>query len=260
MNLTLDELKPYFGGWLEIKKTNAYHFQGGIKTLTITDGNILKIEFVWKMQFEGWPSKNPRFFHVPEFTGYDINLEDCSVPSWKTAEKKTIFLYFATAEEEIILHMASGMNPIETLDAEGCPASLRLELQKMKEQFLSVMDLSKISRVNFDLALIPIEESCRFMRIDLKWQGTMKSFIRIQKNVEGNHMLIYSSLLYEIAEQFSLTSDDIEELMFDRGGGYLQRLEENNIRVSGLSSYFRGEPNHELTRSILREELLCQVS
>lgn len=260
MNLTLDELKPYFGGWLEIKKTNAYHFQGGIRTLTITDGNILKIEFVWKMQFEGWPSKNPRWIHIPEFTEYNINLDDCSVPSWKTAEKKTIFLYFSSADEEIVLHMASGMNPIETLDAEGCPASLRLELQKMKEQFLSAMDLSKIPKVNFNLALISTKDICKFMRIDLDWQGTIWSFIRVQETVKDNHALIYYGILHEIAEQFSLTSDDIEELMSDRGGGYLQRLEENNIRVSGLSSYFRGEPNHELTRSILREELFCQVS
>ncbi|MCX6794732.1 MAG: hypothetical protein NTY31_01965 [Candidatus Falkowbacteria bacterium] len=260
MNLTLDELKPYFGGWLEIKKTNACHFQGGIRTLTITDGNILKIEFVWKMQFEGWPSKNPRWIHVPEFTEYNINLEDCSVPSWETVKEKTILLYFASADGKIIFHMANDMNPIKTLDTEGCPVLLRLELQKMKEQFLSVMDLSKISRVNFDLALIPIKEGCRFMRIDLKWQGAIKSFIRIQKNAEDNHARIYYGLLHEIAGQFSLTHYDIEHLMSDRGGGFLRRLEENNIEVWGSSSYFPGEPNHELTRSILREELFCQVS
>lgn len=259
MNLTLDELKPYFGGWLEIEKINKYHLQGGIRTLTITEGNILKIEFVWKIRFEGWPSKNPRWIHIPEFTEFCINLNDCTIPNWATIEKKTIFLYFIPAHEQIILYMANRGNPIKTLDVEGCPASLELELQKMKEQLLFIMDLSKILRVNFDIAQISAEKSCRFMRIDLKWKGVNRSFIRIQKNSGDSHSRIYYGLLNEIAEQFLLTYSDIESLMLDRSGGYLLRSGANNLKVWGSSSYFRGEPNYELTKSILREELMCQI-
>jgi hypothetical protein len=262
MNLTLDELMPYLGGWLEIKRINKYNLQGGIKTLTISDGHVLRIEFIWKMQFEGWPIKNSRWIHVPELVDYIVDLGVCRVPDWMTVKGKTISFYLAAADEQITLHLANDESPIKPLDVEGCPESLEFELESMKEKFLSMLNLSKIPRSNVEVAQIPAEassSSSKFMRVDLKWQDISWSFVRMQKNPEDNHCLIYYRLINEIAEQFSLTSRDIGDLVFDRGGGYLQRSGENSIRVWGSSSYFRGEPNHELTRNILREELLCQV-
>ena len=155
--------------------------------------------------------------------------------------------------------MGNSDNPIKTLDVEGCPASLKLELQKMKEQFLSAMDLNKIPRINFDMAKISVGETCRFMRVDLKWQNVVWSFIRIQNNPEDNHARIYYGLLDEIAERSMLTRRDIKDLMSNPGGGFLGRSGVNKIEVWGTTSYSRGEPNHELTKNILREELGCQV-
>jgi len=262
MKLTLDELKPYLGGWLGIKRINRYNLQGGIKTLAISNGHILKIEFVWKMEFKGWPSKNPRWIHVPDFAEYIIDLDDCSVPDWLAVKGKTISFYSPFNDEQLTLHLANNESPIKPWDVEGCPESLEFELESMKENFLSMLNLSKIPRSNVEVAQIPAEassSSSKFMRVDLKWQDISWSFVRMQKNPEDNHCLIYYRLINEIAEQFSLTSRDIENLMFYRGGGYLQRSGKNSIRVWGSTSYFRGETKHELTRSILREELMCQV-
>lgn len=257
VHLTLDDLSPYLGGELEIRKTNEYDYRGGIKTMSII-GNILKIKFIWKLQFEGWPSKNPRWIHVPELTEYDINLEGCIIPGWEKVEKKTIFLYSAN-HERITFHMANGNNHIKPLDTEGCPATLASELQEIKEQFLVKMDLNKVPRVNFNVDQIQSEAYGLFIRVDLKWKGAVWSFIRIQDSPEDNHIRIYYGLIHEIAEQFMLEGYDIENLLSNRDHGYLC-LKDNRIDIMGYSSYFREETTHELTKSILEIELSGQIN
>lgn len=259
MELTMGELKPYLGGWMDIKKPNDYYLQGGIKKLDILEGNVLKIEFVWKIQFEEWPKKDHKWSHVSNFTDYNLNLNECSFPGWRVAEEKTIIIYVASADEEIIFHMANELKPIDIFEVDNCPWSLEVELQEMKKNFLSLLNFSEVPIINFTLASFSLEETLDFMRISLKWQDKKWHFVRIQQDSKDLETRIYYALLHEIAERFSLSCDDIESLVFNVEGGSIKKTADNALQIWGASGFFRGEQDHEFIRGLLEKELNCQV-
>lgn len=268
MNLIENELKPYLGGNLEIKnrEKKGSRFHGGIKNLCIT-GDILKIELVWAIEFQSRYDgfEQSKWVHTPEIKEYSVNLKSCEVPKWETISEKTICLYSSVTRDTITFHLANGngCNAFNPLDVEGCPNSLELELEKMKGNFLSIVDLNKIPKVDFGIEKIPIEEDCRFMRIDLWWKDKVWSFIRVQKNPNDGHSLIYYSFFHEVAEQYSLTGRDIEKSVSYKdgggGGGFLWHTKENKIEIRGSSKYYGREGNRNLTVDILNEVLGCEV-
>lgn len=267
MNLTENEFKPYLGGRLEIKNREKKDslFYGGIETLCINE-NTLKIGFIWVIEFQSKYDgfEQSKWIHTPEVKEYSTNLESCQIPEWERKQERTLCLYSSNTRDTITFHLANGnTSAFNPLDVEGCPDSLKLGLEKMTEKFLSMVDLNKIPKVDFGIEKIPLEEDCRFMRIDLWWKGKVWSFIRIQKNSNDNHLLIYHSFLSEVAGQYSLTNNDIEKLVSYKdgggGGGFLLRTEENKVEIEGTSKFLGREGNRKLTVSILNEALGCEV-
>ncbi len=262
MDLELSKLIHCLGGQLEINGAGGkFYFIGGIKTLSIED-SALTVGFSWKIKLEGYPRQPARWVHVADFTEYSVDLTSCKALNQKDGSEKIMRLYSSATGDTIIFYLANNDNYIDPLDVEECPGSLKADLEKIKEGFLSLLDLNKIPKVNFDLEKIPLDAECRFMRMDLVWQDATWYFIRIRKNPEDAHSIIYYQFIDEIANQFSLTRTDIEKLENcrggGRGGGFLLR-EENNLEVRGSASLYGTEKNCDLTRSILKEELGCEV-
>ncbi len=263
MDLELSKLIHCLGGQLEINGAGGkFYFIGGIKTLSIKD-EVLTVGFSWKIKLEGYPRQPARWVHVPEFYDYSVDLTSCKALDPRNGDKIIKRLYSSTTGDTITFYLANNGNHFDPLTVDECPGSLKADLEKAKENFLSLLDLNKIPKVNFDLEKIPAAgEDCRFMRIDLMWRDAVWSFIRIQGKPGDAHSLIYYGFLDEIAEQFSLTRTDIEKLENcrggGRGGGFLLR-EENNLEVRGSASLYGTEKNCDLTRSILKEELGCEV-
>ena len=261
MKLTTEDLLPYSTGWVEIKKVGGYLIRGGIREIAILENNILKIKFIWKARFEGWPSKNPAFIMIPEFTDYIVDLDRCCVSIWSAkSDPKTVSLYLEPAEEEIKIHKANFDMPIPISDMIGFKIEMIAELEAIKESCLSKIDFNFIPKVDFNIDQIPDSPNSRgYLRMDFKWQGIKWYFIRISKGDDCSHSLIYYWLLDQIAEHFLVTSQDIQNLLVESGGGSITKTKEKELKLWGTAFLDREEDNRELTRQILGEELVCDV-
>jgi len=265
LNLTQEMFLPYYGGQVKITSDFNSYFQGEIKSISFEEAgkdkdDKLKIQLLWAAQFPNKAKEIKSGINLSNLKKYVVDLKTFVFPDYGESDKKSIRIYSPEKKEEIIFYLANSRFIIDPLILiRDVPSSMEAEIAYAKLFFLQKLDLKKIPTIDFDIGDITLFRDTRFVRIDLAWQNEIWPFIRISKNLETLHSKIYFLFLDEIAEQFSITKEDIKDLVWGDGGGFLWRNEDDDLLVLGPNGAYVEEEDRNLTKNLLREKLKVNV-